>query len=496
MWEKFKSFIKGLFGIKREDLTAITGDLKVSSKMWSAIDGWLHAFFNDPTWNKPGKTHLTKFAGIVSGYAATLATNEIQLTAGKGARAKFIEDQIARFAMGEIRNNVQKAAAGGYVVLKPYVYGANIYTDVSMSDNFFPTRVQGNVVEAGFFVDSASVNGKDYVRLEFHDLQPDGVHIRNEAYEANSIGKGRTVPLDMVPDWADLEPDITIANVNRPLFAIIRMPFANQIDPTSKLPVSLYSQAMDSLKEIDRIYTEFLWEIHSGKRKQILDITAVQTAPGRKERQEGEKPRRAELPEYYTNDQYLVLDMGGNATKPYDDYTPDMRIEAYQRALNIQLRLLESQCQLSAETFTFDIKSGKVQTATEIISNDSDTYNTIKAIQENGMKQGLLDLVAIYDIYAALYGLAPAGEIEPSVEFGDSIFEDTGTEFIRRKSMADNKYLRPELFVSWYFGVSEAVAKTMMPEPIDPTELPFNNPPPPQAGKNKKEKEEGEDGED
>lgn len=68
-----------------------------------------------------------------------------------------------------------------------------------------------------------------------------------------------------------------------------------------------------------------------------------------------------------------------------------------------------------------------------------------------------------FDAYASLYGLAPAGRFEPAVSFGDSIFEDTGTEFARRMQMADANYLRPELLLAWYFGVSEDKAREMMP---------------------------------
>lgn len=496
MWDKIISFVKGLFGIKRDDLTAVAGELKVSREMWEAVEKWLNAFYNKPPWDKGNKIHLTKFAGIVTGYAATLAANEIKLSVGDGARADFVNDQIGRFVLPDIRTSIQKAAAGGYIVLKPYVYGANIYTDVTMPDNFFPTRIQGNTVEVGFFVDTATVGKEKYVRLEFHDLQPDGVHIRNEAYKEHSIAKGRTVPLAVVPEWAELKPEVTITGVKRPLYAILKMPFANQVDPASKLPVSLYAQAMGSLQELDRIFTEFLWEIKTGKRKQIIDRTAAQIVPGsRPERKDGERPSRGNVPEYYTSDQYLVLDMGNKANKLYDDYSPEMRVEKYQMALDIQLRLLEAQCQLSAETFTFDIKSGEAKTATEVVSKDTETYNTIKVIQENGLKQGLLDLVEIYDIYATLYGLAPSGTINPSVEFGDSIFEDTGVEFVRRKSMADNKYLRPELLVAWYFGVDEEAAKKMMPEQISPMDEGFlfgQNPAMQLGGSKKKDTKKGD----
>ena len=81
-------------------------------------------------------------------------------------------------------------------------------------------------------------------------------------------------------------------------------------------------------------------------------------------------------------------------------------------------------------------------------------------------EKGLLDLMYAYDVYATLYGLAPTGAFDPSVSFGDSIFEDTGVEFARRKGLVDSGYLRPELLVGWYFGVSEQEAREKyMPEP-------------------------------
>ena len=49
----------------------------------------------------------------------------------------------------------------------------------------------------------------------------------------------------------------------------------------------------------------------------------------------------------------------------------------------------------SQGTFNIDIRTGRV-TATQVISEDRTTYNTIKAVQDRGMSAGLID---------ALYGL-------------------------------------------------------------------------------------------
>ena len=307
--------------------------------------------------------------------------------------------------------------------------------------------------------DSSTLYGRKVVRVESFDLQPGGLYIQNRAYwyTAGDI-LGGELALTEVPEWAGLEPDAKVAGVDRPLFAELKMPFANTIDETSRLPVSLYARALDGIEELDRIYNEFLHEMHTGKRKRIVDRDAI--LPEKNSFEKTTLCRGISRKDLVT-DLYLTLDMG-EAGKPFDDYTPQLRVDDYQKAMDIQCRLLENQTGFSPGTFHFDVKSGRM-TATQVISEDQTTYNTIKAIQERGMRQGLMDLLYIYDVYATLYKLAPAGAVQPSVSFGDSIFEDTGTEFARRKMLADSGYLKPEKLVSWYFGVSEKDAATYLP---------------------------------
>lgn len=454
MFEKFLSWIKGVLGLNRAKIEQITDSLVTSAAMWDAVQEWSAAFYNKPPWDKECKQKSTKFPGLVSGYAATLCAAELKLSTGSGARAEWLQEQIERFVLRDVRNSIQKAAAISYVALKPYVDGQNIYCDVATPDYFFPTSINGGMIQSGIFVDVAEVDKKTYIRLEEHTWNNGAVTITNRAFREDAVGKGKEVPLGTVPSWADLVPEITVQNLERPLFAVLKMPFANQVDPQSKLPVSLYANAMGTFERLDRLYNDFNWETDSGRRKQIFDITAVQNSG---------QIKQTDLAHYKTTDQYLVLDMG-NEAKPYDDYTPDMRVEEYQNALNLQVRLLESQIGVSTGTFDFDIKSGvsRTMTATEVLADENDTYNTVKAIQENGLKQGLIDLVYIYDTYATLYKLAPAGSVNPGVEFGDSIFEDTGTEFLRRKAIVDAGGAPLWWLDGWYLGIDEEEAKKLV----------------------------------
>lgn len=64
---------------------------------------------------------------------------------------------------------------------------------------------------------------------------------------------------------------------------------------------------------------------------------------------------------------------------------------------------------------------------------------------------------------ARFYGIG-CEDGECAIEFGDSVFEDTGTEFNRRMQMVQAGLLKPEIFISWYFGVPVERALEMLPE--------------------------------
>lgn len=462
-----RTAVKSLY--TKADLNGQAQSLQVSDKMAAAITEWFRLFYLDESEKNPEK-HKTRFVSVLTNYMATLATNEIVLNTGSSARADFLKDQLDRFFLPQIRRDVQLAGVGGEVILKPFVSGKNIYTEVIPADRFYPTRINGaGVVEAGFFTDYDKINNRTVVRVERFDLRPEGLYLNNKAYYDSISGLGMEIPLTEIYRWREIQPDVLLTGLDRVHFSTLKMPFANTVDNTSPLPVSIFADSVDALRELDRIYSEFLWEIHTGKRKQIVDRRALTPFKGK---------HPIPLSDLAT-DLYLVLNFGddaGDKKIPFDDYTPEMRIDAYQKAIDIQLRLLEMQCGFSAGTFTFDVKTGKM-TATQIISEDKDTYNTVKAIQESGMAQGLRDLVYLYDWYATLYSLAPAGKIDASVTFGDSIFEDTAVEFSRRKQLCDGGYLKKEKLVGWYFGVSEEEAqKEYMPTEQTPEDILFGKP--------------------
>lgn len=92
--------------------------------------------------------------------------------------------------------------------------------------------------------------------MEYHQHDENTTyHIMNKAFVRQDLDNvevlGKEVPLSAVPEWANLEEAVTILNVKKPLFAYFKIPNANNVDDSSPLGVSVYSeQSMISKKLI------------------------------------------------------------------------------------------------------------------------------------------------------------------------------------------------------------------------------------------------------
>ena len=100
-------------------------------------------------------------------------------------------------------------------------------------------------------------------------------------------------------------------------------------------------------------------------------------------------------------------------------------------------------------------------TATQVLSEDRTTYNTVSQLQRQ-LRPVLEALSRITVTLARFYGIE-CEDGECAIEFGDSVFEDTGTEFNRRFQMVQAGLLKPEEFNAWYFGVPLDKAREMLP---------------------------------
>lgn len=435
---------------------AIQAEIAVSQSMQTAIDLWWSMFQDKAPWLVEHVKSLGLPAAIAS-EISRLVLVELKSGVTGSARATYLQEQYVP-VLERLRQNVEYAAATGGMALKPYVDGGRIAVDLVQAGRFLPTgfNSRGEVTGA-VFVERVRKGEAFYTRLEHHRLSDTGYTIRNLAYVSlTEDSLGRPAELSEVDEWAELEPELTLRYKDgtapeRPLFAYFRMPFANQVDDSSPLGVSIYSRAMDLIKEADRQYSRILWEYEGSELAIDSDETCLLNG----------KDGTTKMPE---RDLRLfrrgVSFDGGQGEDFYKVFSPAIRDSSLFNGLNQLLRRIEFACCLSYGTLSDPQEVTK--TAEEVKTSKQRSYAAVCEMQR-GLQGALEHLVWAMDFYASLYRLAPDGSYDISYTWGDGVLEDTDKEFARRKALADSQYLKPEKFLAWYFGISEKEAMEYLP---------------------------------
>ena len=310
----------------------------------------------------------------------------------------------------------------------------NIQIGYCMADQFVPTSWDNAQVTEGVFISRKAKGGYYYTRLEYHTWDGMTYAIRNELYRSEmqkgqQAGQGQDilgirVPLEELYPWLDEE---TIVRVGESLFCYWRTPVANNIDDNSPLGVSIYANALETLHAIDICYDSLVQEFRLGKKKIIVPTRMLRTVVD----PTSGAPRR-----YYDPNDEVFVGMADNdaGTSDVHEITSELRVEEHVAALNALLSILCLQLGFSANTFSFDERGG-VKTATEVISENSKTYKTVRTVQAQlipaleHLARNIIDVAILYGMQwqgQSVESLA-AGGYEVKVGFDDGIIQDRQT---------------------------------------------------------------------
>lgn len=425
-------------------------DTVISAEMSEHIRLWADMYLNRAPWLNKDVNSLNLPAAI-AGEIARLATVEMRIIASGSPRADYLTEQLEP-TLRSIRQTVEYGVAKGGVVLKPYNDGGKINVDIIQADAFFPLAFdgEGNLTDV-VFIDRRKI-GKDwYTRLERHQPVTNGYQIENRAYKAQSEATlGTPVSLDAVPDWASLEPLATVENIDRPLFAYFRAPFANNIDPTSPLGVSCYARAADLIRDADKQWSNLLWEFESGQRALYADITAFKK----------ESDGTLLLPNKRL---YRALNMdarkGIGEEIGFHEWTPTLRQAEILDGLNAMLKRIEFTCGLAYGTLSDPNLTAR--TATEIATTKQRTFSTVVDTQKS-LEQAIRQLVYAMDVYATLYSLAPRGTYSLTLDFDDSVVVDREAQFSQDLRLVQAGLMSKVEFRMRNMREDEATAKKMI----------------------------------
>lgn len=442
--------------LKRKDKT---DSFSVSEKMTDGITLWDLMYRNQSPWISE-TVKSCNLAATISNEAARLITLELNTKIDGSARADFLNQSYQCF-ISDIQNHIELACALGGMIFKPYVYDNQIEIDCVSADRFFPTAYNAKgEISAAVFTETKMIDDRLYIRLEKHELNGTAYKITNRAFKQkvyNSdlsmlTGMGNEVPLGEVEDWATLEEECIIKNIEKPLFGYFRVPTANNVDTSSALGISCFARAVEHIKQADEQWSRLLWEFEGSELAVFADEFALKSNNGK------DMPKLS---------QRLIQTLninGNNGADFFKEFSPQIRDKSLLNGFNAILRRVEFDCGLAYGTLS-DINTVD-KTATEIKASKQRSYTMVCAGQKN-LKKALENLVYAMDIWATLGNLAPAGKYDISFNFGDGVLEDIEKEQQIRMQEVSAGLLKKENYLMWRYGVTEEQAKEMLPQTGD-----------------------------
>lgn len=429
----------------------------VSMTMEQQIALWYAMLVNTPPWQDCNVKAVGLPAAICREVTRpTLVEFTANITGSQ--RADYLNDgfQLAKENFGKA---LELGLALGGVALKPYIYGDKLLVDMTGAAGFQPTKFDptGRCIGGVFRDKPVKVNGKYYVRLESHDLTDTVYTIKNKAYYSDSTGSvGAPAPLDVVPEWADIQEEVTIQNMDGPLFAYFKPPIANTADTNSLCGMSIYGDAatVELIKQADEQWERLRWEFKSGERKVLMDGNTTTANMFDK--------RLFEIGAFTADGDF------------YQFLNPELRNDAVYKGFQDVIRRIEFNVGLSYG----DISDPQTveKTATEIRSGKQRKYVLISSIQ-TALEHTFDALIYAMDVYATLYGLAADGEYEVTYDWGDSILDDQETkdnEFARDLQLLNAGIMNDWEFRAKYFNEDEETAKAALPKMQDVVTEPQN----------------------
>ena len=273
-----------------------------------------------------------------------------------------------------------------------------------MADQFVPTAWDNAEVTEGCFISRIAKGGYYYTRLEWHKWDGLTYVITNELYRSDMYKLGSTEPQDIlgvrVPlatIYPLLDEETTMHGVEASLFSYFHTPTANNIDDNSPLGVSIYANAMETLHALDVCFDSFVREFRLGKKRIIVPARMIKAIVD---------PVSGELRRYFDamDETYEALSTDDPDSLKIQDNSVELRVEEHVSAMNAFLNILCLQLGLSAGTFSFDAKSGGVKTATEVVSENSKTYKTVRTFQ-NMIRPAVTRLIDNIIAVGALYDM-------------------------------------------------------------------------------------------
>lgn len=401
-------------------------------------------------------------------WANLLMNEKVQITL-EGQREQEFVDRIFTENNFTVRANEMQEmkSALGTVAYIPRVIGqevsesgeivpgnaSGIAIDYVTIENIYPLAWSNGYISECAFSSVVTRGGKDYAYLQIHKKGADGLYtIENRIYRYDN----ELLSDEQLGNVQGFEriPPVVHTGSDRRQFVIDRPNIANNYNYILPTGISVYANAIDVMQGVDIAYDSYVNEFVLGKKR-------IMVKPSASKYLDGEPVFDPSDVVFYV----LPEDVSDSAVITPIDMA--LRTAEHNTGIQDQLNILSSKCGFGETYYRFD--GGSVATATQVISENSTLFRTIKK-HEIILEQVLDELCrVILRLGNAAMGLGLDENVEISIDFDDSIIEDDTTNFSRDMQMLSAGIMNDWEFRMRWMNEDEETAKAALPKMQDMT---------------------------
>lgn len=461
--------------LKQLGYTTIPEEFYTQVSLWKSwYQGNVKGFhrykrYNGNSWVHCDRATLGMGKKVCEDWANLLMNEKVKITLEGQKEQEFVDRIFTENNFYVKANEMQEMkSALGTVAYIPRVIGqevndygeivsgsaSGIVIDYVTIDHIFPLTWQNGVITECAFDSVVTRTGKNYLYLQVHRKDDRGLYVIENSiyrYENESLSD---VALTDVPGFERIPPVVHTGSDKRQ-FVIDRPNIANNFDYLLPVGIPVFANAIDVLRGVDCAYDCYVNEFENGPMLLAVKMPATRWEDGKPTLDPHD--RRFYLLEEDTQQ--------GDVVTPI---SPQLRTDKLNTGLQDQLNMLSSKCGFGETYYRFN--GGSVATATQVISENSTMFRTIKK-HEIVLEQALTELCRmLLRLGNAAMNAGLNEDVEISIDFDDSIIESKDTDFQRDMQMLNAGIMNDWEFRMRWFNEDEETARAALPKMQDMTD--------------------------
>lgn len=391
---------------------------------------------------------------ISEDWANLLLNEKTDVVAGDATQQKKLWELLNKVNFWQKGNEgIEKTfALGNGAFVEGYDDKGNVRLQFVNAKKIYPITIEQDKVTECAFVNVNSRTTIIQIHIRGRIVQdakgtlfiPDdkgNYHIRTLVYEKKINDRSKSLG-ELISD------SIEDTKSQRAWFQLLKPNIANNIDINSPMGISIFANALDNLEGVDLAYDGFCEEMRLCKARIFID---------------------SKLTRYDATGEHKVFDNrdvgfyvygDGEGKQPLTVYNPTLRTSEYFAGINNALNLLSSKVGFGENHYRFD--KGGVTTATQVISENSEMFRTLKK-HEILINDVIIDVCkALMYIHNEFSGDSFKFNLEDNLEvkFDDSIIEDKETQKMAdRQDVNMNVMSKVDYRMKWYNEDEETAKK-------------------------------------